>query len=324
MGNDEFKAPDATAHFSLIRDFWPLYDTFSLRAREITLAIENLRDSFITCLEQTVGKCDVLEIKDIWRETDSITDPNSLIVTLDGGILYRNPDFRIEITRACISIANSIKGPYLRLPRQFAPMLNQQALMLQEVFSRSGKQNIVLCDDGIGTGGTFRRIIQLCRQLELPVVSVVALTNPLGLTDIDGVPVRILDIQRGNGAWLNERDLFWGLPRSGLSISEQSRFGTVGGVPYTACEEMAVERIGVPLNKARFFIETALKINHTFFLLHEQLYGRSINFPDVPRLAFFLEYNIPTEKPIREFLKQLRESRELRLRLFGGLYDDHI
>lgn len=318
MGSNEFKAPDATIQFTLIRDFWPLYNTFSLRARKLSPEIERLRDSFIRCLEVAVGVCNILEIESVWQETDSIGTGNSFVVTLDGGILYRNHHFRIEITRACTSLPSAIRGPYLRLSRQFAPLLNQQVLTLSQVFSRSDKQDIILCDDGIGTGGTFRRIIELCHQLGLPVAAVVALTNPLGLKDIAGVAVRSLDPQRGQGAWLNERDLFWGLPRSGLSISEQGRFATVGGVPYTACEEMAVERIGLPVHKARSFIETALEINRSFFLLHEKFFGRSINFPDVPRLAFFLDHGVLSEQAITGFLQQLKEHADRRMRLFGG------
>jgi hypothetical protein len=124
--------------------------------------------------------------------------------------------------------------------------------------------------------------------------------------------VTTLDPARSKLAWLNERDLFWGLPRSGLSVSEAHQFRAVGGVPYTLNESIAVERIGVPERSASTFIEASLSINRDFYALHERQVGREINFGEIPRLACLFERGVVEEKRVLNALEHLLRDRDYR------------
>lgn len=285
----EFKPKDLGGRFVLIEDFWFLYRDFSLRQSGAELDINGIREKMHDCLSSAVGRVDRLAVEDLRKLDLPIDRKHDYVVALEGGIIFPDHDYRIEITRACGSLAAAVCGPYLRLSRQFSPLLNQQVLSLASDFGRSNKRFLVLCDDGIGTGGTFKRLIELCRSLSLPVRLVVAITNPEALTNIDGVPVATLDPDRSRGCWLNERDLYWGLPRSGLSVSEPHQFRAIGGVPYTINEKMATERIGIPVEKSARFVVDALTINRLMYEVHEDRIGRQIAFPEIPRLACLRE-----------------------------------
>jgi hypothetical protein len=309
----EFSPKELPPHFVLIRDFWPIYQDFAIRGSGIETDVEAIRCNMTSALASAVGAVDELDVDGI-RSMELPIDPASAyVVTFDGGVLFPKHDYRIEITRACGRMESVITGNFIRLSRQFSPLLNQQMLSLSEDFKRSGKSTLVLCDDGIGTGGTFRRIIELCRSLGLPVGHVIALTNPKRLTQIADVPVVTLDPARSSFAWLNERDLFWGLPRSGLSVSEAHQFRAVGGVPYTLNEGIAVERIGIPEHSVTAFIEASLAINRDFYLLHEDQVGREITFREIPRLACLFDRGVIEEQRVTVALERLRREPDYRL-----------
>lgn len=265
-----------------------------------------------SALAAAVGTVDELDVERIRSLELPIDRASAYVVTLDGGVLFPKHDYRIEITRACGRMESAITGNFIRLSRQFSPLLNQQILSLSEDFRRSGKSTLVLCDDGIGTGGTFRRIIELCRSLQLPVGNVIALTNPHALAEVADVPVLTLDPVRSKFAWLNERDLFWGLPRSGLSVSEAHQFRAVGGVPYTLNEAIAEERIGIPELSVSTFIEASLAINRDFYALHERQVGREINFGEIPRLACLFDRGVVEEQRVMRALERLLRDRDYR------------
>lgn len=312
IATPELSPASLNGGFALIRDFDAIYDHFELRTRELGMDLDALRGEMSAALARATGTVLSIEVSDIHALALPIDPETDFVVTLDGGILFPKYDFRIEITRACSKMSAAMKGPYMRLSRQFAPLLRQQAITMRNDFQKSGKKGIVLCDDGIGTGQTFKSIIQLCGDLGVPVLRAIAITNPSNLTTVDGVEVFTLDPDKSQLAWLNERDLFWGLPRSGISVSEPDQFRAIGGIPYTLNEQMAHSRIGVRDDVSRAFVEEALEINERFMRLHEHALDRPLLFQEISRLSCLRQRGTLKEERVAHSLAALRQSFDYR------------
>jgi len=148
----------------------------------------------------------------------------------------------------------------------------------------------VLCDDGIGTGTTIRNINTLLAQVGLVIDRIITVTNPQDLAEIEDIPVTTLYPAVKPFIWLNERDLYWGLPRSGLSIHRPDQFVAIGGVPYTLSNEIAQNRIGLDPAVTPAFRSTNLTLNKRLWEGLAALHGRSLTLPDCSRLQFFGEH----------------------------------
>jgi hypothetical protein len=147
----------------------------------------------------------------------------------------------------------------------------------------------VLCDDGIGTGRSVRSILDIMSDLQLDVTRIYVLVNPACLTNVGGVEVTTLIDTPSDVLWLSERDLYWGLPRSGISLTPMDICDTTWGVPYTADRELVETRIGLQGQAAVDFRTRCLALNRDFWALLEQHHNRHLFVDECPRLSFFAD-----------------------------------
>lgn len=303
----------AAGSFVLLGDFWDGYRL--LEARHVSAEVfirDQIQVAMHKALMETMPRLTVLSIEELRQQAHNAIEPDEFIVTLDGGILFPAADFRIEVTRAADSVQNSITGQYVRVARGLAPQLVQQTATLRNVFRKSSKRRLTLCDDGIGTGETIKRILSLLEQLDLKIQRIIAITNPRNLLEIDGIPVTTIHPMSEEFIWLNERDLYWGLPRSGLSIFHANRFVAVGGVPYTLSDLMVQKRIGLPSDAIPTFRQANLKLNKSFWAYLESLWGRSLTLKDCTRLQFLGDELKQPDLPIVELIARAESGQLLK------------
>lgn len=274
--------------FILLADFWDGFRLLEVRHLSAEPFIRHsVQEPMYDAIRNAIPTVTILSIEELRKRANSVIEPEECVVTLDGGILWPSANFRIDITRAAESIRTSVEGPYRRVPRGMAPQLRQQAMSLRDVYSESQKRKLVLCDDGIGTGETIRRTNQLLQDLDLNVSRIITVTNPRKLDNVDGIPVTTIYPVDEQFIWLNERDLYWGLPRSGLSMHKADLFVALGGMPYTVSIEMARSRIGLPEAGVAEFRRTNLSLNKRLWRHLEALHGRTLTVKDCSRLQFF-------------------------------------
>lgn len=313
--------PGAIGHsddnvFILLADFWDGFRVFEARhAGAETFIKEHVQKEMYNTLRAAVAKVDVLVVETLRDEIAKSIGPADYIVTLDGGILFPKHHFRIEVTRAADSIKNSVKGPYTRVARGFAPQLRQQVSNLSSAYRKfrnlSPNSEVILCDDGIGTGGTIRGIIELMKAKEIPINRIITVTNPHKLPELDGIPVETVYPTANKVIWLNERDLYWGLPRSGLSIYRQNQFVAIGGVPYSLSIDMVRSRVFLPesdLSESIIasFRERNLDLNKLFWQHLEGLHGRKLTLKECSRLQFFGDLLGNSDIPVIDLIEQAR------------------
>ena len=246
-----------------------------------------IRPQVIKAFNAAIDNYESVDLTQLRYKVRRLIQNDEYIVTLDGGVIFSQYDFSIEITRACTKIDDANVGPYIRMPRPLSAQLSQQFINVKANFQNAQKKRVVLCDDGIGTGGTIRRILNGLKDVGINVSNIVTVTNPTNILALEGVPIKTLYQSNVEYNWLNERDLYWGLPRSGLSTSVDRSFVGLGGIPYTVNKKMVVSRIGIDPAKAEQFRQACITANITFWKLLEKFHGRKLEIRDCSRLGFF-------------------------------------
>jgi len=284
------QTPSDRGSFILLCDFWDAYKNFELKQTTSVPDIDGaIRPQIFAALAAAVDRLETIDLYQLRQKTRDLIPNDSFVVTLDGGIIFNRYDFGIEVTRACTRIGDAHLGPYIRVPRPLAAHLSQQFINLKAAYERSSKSEVVICDDGLGTGDTIKRILSGLKDIKIDVALILTVTNPNDLDEIYGVPVRSLRSAEEPYNWLNERDLYWGLPRSGLSISSSRHFMGLGGIPYTVNNQMVTSRIGIAPDCAERFRQACINANVTFWKMLERFCGRPLTLKDCARLGFFTE-----------------------------------
>lgn len=283
--------------FILVSDFWEAYNTFELKQTTSIPEIDGtIRPQVKSALKNAVGDFESISPAQLRNKVRYTLPEDAYVITLEGGCVFSRYDYSIEITRACTQVKHAAVGPYIRVPRPLAAHLSQQFLNLKVDFEKSGKNYVVLCDDGIGTSSTIKRILSGLHDVGITVQKVVTITNPNNKSDINGIEVNTLYRSNEEYNWLNERDLYWGLPRSGLSTCFDGSFVGLGGIPYTINKNMVISRIGIDPEKAEQFRQTCINANMTFWKILEKFHGRRLEIRDCGRLGFFSKMYDETEE----------------------------
>jgi hypothetical protein len=233
---------------------------------------------------------------------------------MEGGVCFPLADGKLDITRTAFGLEASVSGEYFRLPRTGERQFFHQGLRLRLLYEELGSQRpITLCDDGIGTGKSLERIVSLFEQLSLDVREIVVLANPHNREEIRNVPVTTLLPEQAAHAWLNERDLYWGLPRSGVSLALHDASIPVCGVPYTIDVRMVETRIELTGAAASAFRRDNLRINGDFWRRLEQDHNRELTVRDCGWLRFLGDRFRDPDKRIATILHELAETDDFQL-----------
>ena len=297
--------------FVVLCDFWDAYNTFELKQCTSVPEIDGIiRQQILSALHNTVKYFESIELAQLRSYSRRVLTDDCFIITLDGGVIFHKYDFSIEITRACTNVIDTL-GPYIRAPRHFSPQLSHQFINLKSILQKSSKKKVFLCDDGIGTAGTITRILNGLNDIGINVDSIVTVTNPNRIETVCGCQVHTLYESSEEYNWLNERDLYWGLPRSGLSTcgDGENAFVGYGGIPYTINKQMVVSRIGLPPEKAEQFRLICISANIAFWKMLEKVHGRRLELRDCSRLHFLSKIYSKSE----DVLKILSDSRYIDL-----------
>lgn len=277
--------------FLLLKDFHASFRDFEFGTHDIDDRLElEVLQPMREALGEAVNELAVRELDEIRRETRSAVKPNEFIVTMDGGVCFPHADARLDVTRTAFELAHVPQGPYIRRSRHGEPAFAEQGLRLRRRYEAEGHHRpIVLCDDGISTGRSLEHVLGFLSDLELEVRRIVVLANPNRIPSVRSVPVTTLFPDYGAYEWLNERDLFWGLPRSGVSIAP--RHGTVPtcGVPYTFDPSITQARIGLG-EEAAAFCRTARELNIRLWEILDEHHERPLRTSECARLDFLSDY----------------------------------
>lgn len=222
------------------------------------------------------------------NEIKKILNRNYFIITLDGGSYLSNYDISFEMSRTCLSKHDLRNGKVLRMPRDNFPQLMQQCMELRDYYFIHGNNKpIAIFDDGIGTGGSLKRIIGILDDLNMDVNSIYVLLNPTQLTRINYTDIHTIFEYDKEFDWLSERDLLWGITRSGLTYKDNS--GVISGIPYTLDSKFIKQKIG-NFKDIEIFRKKILDLNICYFTSLEESCNKYIKFSDMSRLTFFLEH----------------------------------
>lgn len=273
--------------FILLNDF---YDSFKKMDFSSKVSLQELDKEIITPFRLQISKIipnlKVYELEFIRQQIKKKIDKRYYVITMDDGTYFQNYDYNFNISRTAYKLEHIRSGPYFRIPRNNDRNIISQGQHLYDSYIKNGNQKpIVLCDDGVGTGKSVEKILNILNQLKMDIAKIFVLLNPNLINSICNNDIETIIPIDTDFAWLSERDLFWGLPRSGVTCSiSNEKDNIVTGIPYTIDIDMVVSRIanfGITNN---LFRRTCIEYNIKFWTYIENKTTTQIYIYQIPRL----------------------------------------
>lgn len=280
--------------FDLLQDFWLSLDSLeisgvaveALASQRRGIIDETVRRPMHGLLREAAGE-PVATYTPEWLQRQARADIRygEFCVTLDHKVYFAMADYELDVTRAASDYAKTGSQNFVRRPRKQGDTLERQIRSLRRELDRSGTPGIVLADDGLATGGTIDLVVAACRSQRIRVDRIVVCCNNNVLDFVRGIAVEAIVPRTPHRPWLNERDLYWGLPRSGLSLAPPLSQQHVYGIPFTFNTKLVGQRIGIEDGIAEFRV-AALEINQVLWSLFEDVAGTELYCEDCPPLRF--------------------------------------
>jgi hypothetical protein len=268
--------------FDLLQDFWPSLSELEVEGVDPARLDRGLVDSHIRVpltaeLEAVAGPVDAYDFEWLRQKTAHAVKGDEFCITLDHGVYFSEADFELDLSRTAPDLRHTGSESLTRLPRDIQDLPTQLAHLRSDL-STSHKRHVVVADDGISTGKTLRMVIERCQDYDIDVRRAVVCCNNLHLPTVGPVKVHSIVRQSPGRPWLNERDLYWGLPRSGLTLAPRGY-----GIPFSVDAHFVRQRIGVQ-NHAEEFRVACLRANIRLWELFEEQANRRLYCRDCPPL----------------------------------------
>lgn len=221
------------------------------------------------------------------------------IVSLDK--IYLNEDEENVIFLDCTRLNGSSKLVSRNNSNDFSSV-DEQVKKISEKLKVMGLNQIILVDDVVFSGSVLSSVIELFKNNGISVIgirSAVATTNSfkrfnnelgLGLKCKYLLGEKVID-------QICERDFYFGIPQSGISILEDS---VIYKAPYFRPFGNPVERASIPKEYEVSFSEGCLKRSIWLWNEIEKLSGKSFYISDLPEVIF----NTSSDEKIVKVLKK--------------------
>ena len=221
------------------------------------------------------------------------------IVSLDK--IYLNEDEENVIFLDCTRLNGSSKLVSRNNSNDFSSV-DEQVKKISEKLKVMGLNQIILVDDVVFSGSVLSSVIELFKNNGISVIgirSAVATTNSfkrfnnklgLGLKCKYLLGEEVID-------QICERDFYFGIPQSGISILEDS---VIYKAPYFKPFGNPVERASIPKEYEDYFSKGCLKRSIWLWNEIERLSDKSFYISDLPEVIF----NTSSDEKIVKVLKK--------------------
>jgi hypothetical protein len=272
--------------YDLLLDFWDSFSNLEITgaqpAKIDPRAIEaHVREPMFEALRAAAGPLAQYDLGRLREQASGLGAHGEFWVTLDHKVYFRSADYELDQTRTADDYTRLGTRSLRRRPRADTDDLQTQVARLAVAFRESGATMVVVADDGICSGHTMSRVVEACAARELPLTRVVVCCNNTDHRDFHGVPVESIVKHTPNRAWLNERDLYWGLPRSGIPLATMPG----SGIPFSIDPLRVTQRIEVE-DQVEAFRSSCLRANAELWRQLEHTAGRVLTCEDSPLLRF--------------------------------------
>ena len=295
--------------FDLLQDFWRSLTKIDVAGVDVDRLDRDyidaeIRERLTRALETIEGSVTKYDFSWLQKKANAAVRPDEFCITLDHGVYFNQADFHLDVSRTASTLRRTGSQHLTRQPRELLDMPSQLAALSSTLIT-SRKKRVVVADDGLATGQTLSMVIQRCRDYEIDVRRAVVCCNNTELTQIAD-SVRITSVVRRSPGrpWLNERDLYWGLPRSGLTLAAKRKASRSYGIPFSLFSRLVLQRIGIE-DEADEFRIACLRANRTLWGLFEEAAGHPLFFEDCAPLRFFPDVVGYRDKRVIDFLTEM-------------------
>lgn len=294
--------------YDLLLDFWESFagiEIVDARPTKVDRrAVERaVREPMFDALRAAAGPLAQYEPARLREQASDRKGYGEFWATLDHKVYFQDADYELDQTRTAEDFTRLGTKSLQRRPRADTDDLETQVARLAGVFEASHATALVVSDDGIGSGHTMSRVVEACLARDLPLTRVVVCCNNTDHTNFLGVPISSIVRHKSNRAWLNERDLYWGLPRSGIPLASMP--GT--GIPFSIDQLRVIQRIEVE-DQVDTFRTSCLMANAELWRQLERTAGRVLTCEDSPLLRFVPDVLKLPKEPVVGLLERLAKT----------------
>lgn len=280
----------APAGFDLLRDFWVSIQGLAVRGVDPAnldrrLINDAVRAPMIRAFETAEYKVSSWELDWLRKRTAEAIGHDEFCVTLDRREYFAEAQFQLDLTRSISDMKRTGSQYFQRRPRQRENSLAKQLRALKGALIQNRSSQVVLADDGLSTGQMLTIVIDECAGNNLKVNRVVVCCNNTHIQNIGEVAVASVVKSHFGRPWLNERDLYWGLPRSGLSFAPGDDPDRFYGIPFSFDARLVQQRIGIE-DRVTEFRAACLEANIVLWRQFEKMAGARLCCEDCPSLGF--------------------------------------
>ncbi len=291
--------------YDLLLDFWDAFSSLQVadvRPEKVDRrAIDELvREPMFEALRAASAPLALYDLVRLREQASERMVYDEFWATLDHKVYFREAAFELDQTRTADDLSRLGTKSLRRRPRADKEDLHEQTARLARAFEQSSATSLVVADDGIGTGRTMSRVVDACLARDLPLSRIVVCCNNTEHRDFRGVRVESIVKYTAGRAWLNERDLYWGLPRSGIPLATLP--GT--GIPFSIDALRVTQRIEVEDHVEAFRTE-CLRANAELWRQLGRTAGRALTCEDSPLLRFVPEFLGLRDMRVVELLERL-------------------
>lgn len=276
--------------FDLLQDFWVSMEDLDVSGVDVRLIDRELVDKEIRArltsdLDAVEGPVAPYDYTWLRQKASAAIRPDEYCITLDHQVYFVDADFALDLSRTAPNMHRTGSQHLTRRPRDMTDLPAQLAALSSRL-ATSRTSRVVVADDGLSTGQTLSTVISRCKDYGIDVRRAIVCCNNTELTQLkNSVKVSAIIKRNVGRPWLNERDLYWGLPRSGLTLAPLTKRGRAYSIPFSVNAKLVQQRICVEDDVDEFRL-SCLRATKSLWSIFEDVAGHPLTCEDCPPLRF--------------------------------------
>ncbi len=249
------------------------------------LDLQSIRKNTINTINSIFGAevTELIKYQDIKKFFASKNNENECIIGLENWIYIPDADFNFNSTRTSPSEeALFDKKLWYQITQRDWDDLEKQIIELQEMYKKSKKTKVIVCDDGIFSGDTLKKTIEIFQKAWIQIDCIRVALNFSKKDSLDGIPIESMYAPKEYIDWIDERDLFYWMPMSGASIKNGKK---IYWIPYIANQKIASQKASIPTEKSKRFCKNMIEQNQYLWEAINRLRGKETELWELNRLS---------------------------------------
>ncbi len=275
----------------------------NLSGLDLALIRDGTRDSINSIFGKNSTK--IITYDEIVSFFNSRKKDNEFIISLDNWIYSNDADFYFDCTRMYDDLKDIISWNYDIKTRTWDDIKTQISTLIKQLNLEWKNKKIVLCDDGIFSWDTLKKILELLKSSWIKPDLLRVILNFSRNTNLLWVEIEALRNEKSCIDWIDERDFYFWIPMWWASIFNS---WNIYGVSYVSNCPIAEKKASIPKKYSKVFCEEMIDLNINLIKQIEKTRWKIIELIEMERSKQLLPqygWNMPFSYVLNEEKKKI-------------------